>query len=94
MLLESELLCICSCTQVHDTIKSACLLLQVMQQCMCRQALKQGRCQDLAELMNENFRLRCQMFGEEVIGARNIQMVSLARSVGGDTLWAWETCLA
>ena len=65
-----------------------------MRHCMCRQALKQGRCQDLAELMNENFRLRCQMFGEEVIGARNIQMVSLARSVGGYTLWAWETCLA
>ncbi|XP_051141429.1 glucuronokinase 1-like [Andrographis paniculata] len=35
-----------------------------------------------ADLMNRNFDLRRQMFGDEVLGAMNIEMVEVARRVG------------
>ncbi|PWA34306.1 glucuronokinase G [Artemisia annua] len=36
----------------------------------------------LADLMNKNFDLRRQMFGDAALGALNIEMVEVARSVG------------
>ncbi|KAJ6842916.1 glucuronokinase 1-like [Iris pallida] len=36
----------------------------------------------LAELMNHNFDLRRQMFGDDVLGSLNIKMIEVARSVG------------
>ncbi|KAL7094886.1 hypothetical protein ACP275_11G132900 [Erythranthe tilingii] len=36
----------------------------------------------LATLMNHNFDLRRQMFGDEVLGAMNIEMVEIARRIG------------
>ncbi|KAL8528104.1 hypothetical protein ACS0TY_005786 [Phlomoides rotata] len=36
----------------------------------------------LADLMNRNFDLRRQMFGDEALGAMNIEMVEIARHVG------------
>ncbi|KAJ4957300.1 hypothetical protein NE237_014083 [Protea cynaroides] len=36
----------------------------------------------LAELMNSNFDLRRQMFGDDALGSMNIEMVKVARSVG------------
>ncbi|OMO69270.1 hypothetical protein COLO4_29172 [Corchorus olitorius] len=38
--------------------------------------------QRLAELMNRNFDLRRRMFGDECLGALNIEMVEVARRVG------------
>ncbi|KHG01453.1 Glucuronokinase 1 -like protein [Gossypium arboreum] len=38
--------------------------------------------QKLAELMNRNFDLRRRMFGDECLGALNIEMVEVARRVG------------
>ncbi|XVF14020.1 hypothetical protein REPUB_Repub09cG0020300 [Reevesia pubescens] len=38
--------------------------------------------QKLAELMNRNFDLRRHMFGDECLGALNIEMVEVARRVG------------
>lgn len=37
----------------------------------------------LATLMNNNFRMRRQIFGDAVLGGRNIEMVEVAQSVGG-----------
>ncbi|KAG2493174.1 hypothetical protein HYH03_008596 [Edaphochlamys debaryana] len=36
----------------------------------------------LADLMTANFRLRHALFGDEVLGARNLRMVELAKSAG------------
>jgi glucuronokinase len=36
----------------------------------------------LAHLMNENFNLRRQLYGDDVIGEQNITMINLARSHG------------
>ena len=52
----------------------------------CRDALQQRRPEELAALMTENFRLRRQMFGDAVIGPRNLHMVDLVQSVGGERL--------
>lgn len=50
---------------------------------MYRAALAHGDTDTLAELMNDNFDLRRSMFGDAALGETNLQMISLARSVGG-----------
>lgn len=47
-----------------------------------RSALQNSDYHELARLMNLNFDLRRKMFGDDVLGAINIQMVEVARSVG------------
>lgn len=47
-----------------------------------RNALLQKNYTELAKLMNRNFDLRRQMFGDDVLGAMNIEMIEVARSVG------------
>ncbi|XP_006662830.2 glucuronokinase 1-like [Oryza brachyantha] len=47
-----------------------------------RKALLDKNYRELATLMNRNFDLRRQMFGDDVIGMVNIKMVEVARSVG------------
>ena len=49
----------------------------------CRDALEQRQLHRLPALMDRNFDLRRAMFSDEVLGARNLRMVELARSVGG-----------
>lgn len=46
------------------------------------EALKAGDIQAFGELMNRNFELRRQLYGEEAIGEENLQMIELARSFG------------
>ncbi|XP_020597824.1 glucuronokinase 1-like isoform X2 [Phalaenopsis equestris] len=45
-------------------------------------ALTERNNSELAKLMNSNFDLRRKMFGDDVLGALNIQMVATARGVG------------
>ncbi|KAF8749346.1 hypothetical protein HU200_012676 [Digitaria exilis] len=45
-------------------------------------ALLQKNYAELARLMNRNFDLRREMFGDDVLGSVNIKMVEVARSVG------------
>ncbi|KAG4128611.1 hypothetical protein ERO13_D09G029800v2 [Gossypium hirsutum] len=47
-----------------------------------KSAILQKNYQKLAELMNRNFDLRRCMFGDECLGALNIEMVEVARRVG------------
>ncbi|GKV07815.1 hypothetical protein SLEP1_g19530 [Rubroshorea leprosula] len=47
-----------------------------------RTAILAKNYQKLAELMNHNFDLRRRMFGDECLGALNIEMVEVARRVG------------
>ncbi|CAN4079186.1 unnamed protein product [Withania somnifera] len=47
-----------------------------------RKALLQKDYNKLATLMNHNFDLRRRMFGDDALGAMNIEMVEIARSVG------------
>lgn len=47
-----------------------------------REALAQGDLITLAQLMNTNFSLRRSMFGDAALGASNLRMIELARSVG------------
>ncbi|XP_008776224.2 glucuronokinase 1-like [Phoenix dactylifera] len=47
-----------------------------------RKALLEKNYIKLADLMNRNFELRRQMFGDDVLGSLNIQMIEVARSVG------------
>ena len=49
----------------------------------CRVALEAGDMQQLACLMDQNFDLRRQLFGDAAIGADNLRMIQTARSVGG-----------
>jgi len=44
----------------------------------CAHALREKRYGDLAGLMRENFRNRRLMYGDEVVGSRNIEMIELA----------------
>ncbi|XP_039810694.1 glucuronokinase 1-like isoform X3 [Panicum virgatum] len=48
-------------------------------------ALLQKDCTELARLMNRNFDLRREMFGDDVLGSVNIKMVEVARSVGASS---------
>jgi hypothetical protein len=52
----------------------------------CRRALEEGKTAELATLINHNFDLRRSIFGDEVLGAQNLHMISVARSVGGMAL--------
>jgi glucuronokinase len=47
-----------------------------------RQALVRRDWQQLQELMNDNFRLRRQLYGDAVIGKANLGMVQAAQAVG------------
>ncbi|KAK6928408.1 GHMP kinase N-terminal domain [Dillenia turbinata] len=47
-----------------------------------QKALLEKNYTKLAELMNRNFDLRRSMFGDDVLGALNIKMIEVARSVG------------
>ncbi|XP_010273709.1 PREDICTED: glucuronokinase 1-like [Nelumbo nucifera] len=47
-----------------------------------RTALLEKDYNKLADLMNRNFDLRRRMFGDEALGAMNIEMVEVARKVG------------
>jgi len=47
-----------------------------------RQALKVGQTERLGELMNENFDLRRCLYGDDALGATNIEMVAIARQLG------------
>ena len=49
----------------------------------CRVALEAGDTQQLSALIDQNFDLRRQLFGDEAIGAGNLRMIQTARSVGG-----------
>jgi len=45
-----------------------------------REALETGDFNTLGELMDQNFDLRRRIYGDEVIGKRNLEMVEIARS--------------
>jgi len=47
-----------------------------------RAALEQRDYVELSRLMNENFDLRRRTYGDDVLGARNLEMVSIARGLG------------
>ena len=47
-----------------------------------RGALEGGEIDALGELMDRNFDLRRELYGDEVIGAQNLEMVELARGFG------------
>ncbi|MGD8237998.1 MAG: hypothetical protein PVH68_05565 [Armatimonadota bacterium] len=47
-----------------------------------RAALDAGDHERFGELMNENFDLRRRIYGDEAIGAKNLEMIELARSFG------------
>ena len=49
----------------------------------CRECLERRDYTELAALMNANFDLRRRTFGDAVLGAVNLSMISTARSVGG-----------
>ena len=53
---------------------------------VCRTALAKRDLTSLASLMDRNFDLRLSMFGNAALGEANLEMVSVARSVGGETL--------
>jgi len=46
------------------------------------EALKAGDTQTFGELMNRNFDLRRQLYGDEAIGEENLEMIMLARRLG------------
>ena len=46
------------------------------------EALKRRDYETLGELMNQNFDLRRRLYGEEAIGARNMEMIEIARRHG------------
>lgn len=48
-----------------------------------KEAIEKGDVHQLATLMNHNFRMRRQLFGDAVLGSRNIHMVEMALSLGG-----------
>ena len=47
-----------------------------------RTALEQRNFDDFSRLMNENFDLRRKTYGDDVLGARNLEMVAIARELG------------
>ena len=47
-----------------------------------RQALKAGQTDLLGELMNKNFDLRRRLYGDDHLGAINLEMISIARELG------------
>ncbi|XP_038980933.1 glucuronokinase 1-like isoform X3 [Phoenix dactylifera] len=81
-----------SCMQVHSTVRQRWLegdefIISSMEEVAelaleGRKALLEKDYAELADLMNRNFELRRKMFGDDVLGSLNIQMVEVARSVG------------
>ena len=53
---------------------------------VCRTALAKTDMTSLASLIDRNFNLRLSMFGEAALGEVSLKMVSMARSVGGETV--------
>lgn len=47
-----------------------------------KQDILTGNVQNLSHLMNENFNLRRELYGDDVIGEMNLFMINLARSHG------------
>ena len=52
----------------------------------CRECLEGRDYTELAALMDANFDLRRLIFGDAVLGAVNLNMISTARSVGGECI--------
>lgn len=50
--------------------------------CEAKQALEKGDRRRFGELMNMNFDLRRKLYGDDVIGAKNLQMINIARGMG------------
>ena len=48
----------------------------------CKMALVQQGYDKISELMNKNFDLRRKIFGDKVIGAKNLEMIEIARAQG------------
>lgn len=48
----------------------------------CKMSLVQQDYDKISELMNKNFDLRRKIFGDEVIGAKNLEMIEIARAQG------------
>lgn len=48
----------------------------------CKTALIKQDCDKISKLMNKNFDLRRKIFGDKVIGAKNLEMIEIARSQG------------
>lgn len=46
------------------------------------QCLKDMRFKDLAELMERNFAMRLKLYGADVVGRKNLQMINLAKELG------------
>lgn len=47
-----------------------------------KECLIRGDLMTLASLMNKNFQLRREMYGDEVVGKRNIAVANLAQQLG------------
>jgi glucuronokinase len=47
-----------------------------------KESLMEGDLDTFSELMDRNFDVRLRMFGEEVIGAENMEMIGIARGLG------------
>lgn len=47
-----------------------------------KKAIENQNWSDLVELMNENFDLRRQLYGDAVLGDENLRMVALGRGLG------------
>ncbi|KAI8341682.1 hypothetical protein BC941DRAFT_509782 [Chlamydoabsidia padenii] len=79
--------------KVHSTVKQRFLngdteIIQAMQQFgnltdQARTALENGDHHAFAQLMTENFELRRKTYGDDVVGAKNLQMVNIVRRHGG-----------
>jgi glucuronokinase len=48
----------------------------------CKEVLAQRDYERVAELINKNFDLRRKIFGDAVIGKRNLEMIQIARNHG------------
>ena len=48
----------------------------------CQEALARHDCDRVGELMNQNFDLRRKIFGDGVIGEKNLEMIQIARDLG------------
>lgn len=77
---------------VHNTVKARWEqaepeLVQGMQELgsyadQAAQCIRERRHSDLAALMEKNFAMRLKLYGEAVVGQKNIQMVRLASELG------------
>lgn len=49
---------------------------------LAREAIEDGDYQALSELMNHNFDLRRQLYGDAALGCHNLEMIEIARAAG------------